>query len=296
MKLQRLLPHVFLLCLLIGHAYASHADEPKRTFQSMAEALEPDEVVPYLKVGERELHLHIFRPEGSDTTDALPAYVLIHGGGWRGGNAQRFYPYANSLVEHGYIGISVEYRLVKQGQKTTVFDCVKDTRAAIRYIRANAKKLGIDPKRIAVGGGSAGAHLAAGAALFDEYDHDGQDLSVSCRPDAIVLLFGVLDISPKGYGNKLIGEKWKSICPYQQIREGMPPTLVFHGDNDRVAPMLILEAFCKKLKDKSVPFELVLQKGGVHGHINNDMKLFDDAAERTRAFLAEHGFDNKASD
>lgn len=288
---KRGLSRLMACLLMLGAAGPAAADEPERTFKSMARALTPTEVIPYKRVGERELSLHLFRPEGSGTADRLPAYVLIHGGGWRNNNAQHFYPYANSLVDQGYVGISVEYRLVNAEQQTTVFDCVKDTRAAVRYLRANADRLGIDPGRIAVGGGSAGAHLAAGTALFDGYDHRDEDLAVSCRPDAIVLLFAVLDTSPKGYGNKLIGDNWQAICPRRQIRKGMPPTLIFHGDKDTAAPVPILESFCKRLEQAEVPYQLVLEKGGKHGHINNDMALFDDAAKRTAAFLASHGFD-----
>ena len=86
-----------------------------------------------------------------------------------------------------------------------MFDCVKDGRAAIRYIRANAKSMGIDPDRIAVGGGSAGGHVALGTALFNDFDHADEDLKVSCKPNALILLYAVLDTSKDGYGTAAIG-------------------------------------------------------------------------------------------
>jgi len=269
-------------------------DPPKRTFQTMIDALTPDEVVTYKNVGDTELKLHIFRPKGATKDTPRPAYVVIHGGGWRSNTAQRFYPYANSLVDHGFVGISVEYRLASKDKTkdnaTTVFDCVKDARAAVRYVRANAKQLGVDPDRIAVGGGSAGGHLALAAALFDGIDHEDEDLSVSCRPDALVLLFAVLDTSKEGYGHAFIGEDWKKLSPRHHIRPGMPPTILFHGDKDRVAPLPILNRFCKAMEENDVAYRLVLEQGGVHGYINNDMQLFDAAARQTHAFLLEHGF------
>ena len=258
---------------------------PARTFEWMQETLEPARIIPYRKEAGRELSLHVFQPDGFKAGDRRPAHVVIHGGGWRNGDPRRFYPYANSLVSEGYVGISVGYRLVGNPEGTTVFDCVKDARAAIRFVRANASDLGVDPNRITVGGGSAGAHLALGTALFDELDHADQDLSVPCRPDALVLLFAVLDTSPAGYGNQLIGEEWRSISPRHQIRAGMPPTLVFHGDKDRVASEAILNDFCERMRAKGNVCELVLEKGGVHGHINRDIDLFDDAARRTASFL-----------
>lgn len=291
----RLLAFVACLVLLISHAaIAEPQDPPKRTFGTMVESLKPTDIIPYKTVNDRELKLHIFKPEGWSADDKRPAHVVIHGGGWRSNNATRFYPYANSLVDQGYVGISVEYRLAgkaqKQGKPTTVFDCVKDARAAVRYIRANADELGIDPNRIAVAGGSAGAHLALSTALFDEIDHDDEDKKISCRPDALILYFAVLDTSKEGYGNAFIGPRWEELSPRHHIRKDMPPTLIFHGDRDGVAKMPILTDFCKRLKGNDVPYEFILEKGGVHGHLNADMKLFDAAITQTHDFLNQHGF------
>ena len=137
------------------------AIQEKRSFASLQESLQADRIVTYRTVGNRELSLHIFNPKDFESSGNAPAFVAIHGGGWTGGTPRRFYPYAHALVDKGYVGISVEYRLV--GQKgVTVFDCVKDGRAAIRYIRAHAGELGIDPARITVSGGSAGAVLFTG--------------------------------------------------------------------------------------------------------------------------------------
>lgn len=288
MKGKRL---VGLACLLAARAMDASGAEGAattarpRSFASMQEELQPSKVIPYKTVGDRTLTLHFFHPRDFRPSDRRPAYVVIHGGGWRGGTPRRFYPYANSLVSAGFVGVSVEYRLVSTRGGVTVFDCVKDARAAIRYIRAHAEALGIDPRRIAVGGGSAGGHVALGTALFDAVEHADEDLSVSCTPNALVLLFAVLDTSPKGYGNKVIGSEWRTISPLHQIRPGMPPTLIFHGDRDNVAPYPILTAFCERMRECGNICELVLERGGTHGHINADMSLFDDAANRTRAFL-----------
>lgn len=290
-----------ILCVLFAIAPAAIAEpkqqneQPKRTFDTMVKALTPDTIIPYKTVGERQLKLHLFKPKDWSADDQRPAHVVIHGGGWRNFSPKRFYPYANSLVDQGYVGISVEYRLAsrdaKQENATTVFDCVKDARAAVRYIRKHADELGIDPNRIAVGGGSAGAHLALSTALFDGIDHEDEDTKVSCRPDALILYFAVLDTSVEGYGNAFIGTRWKELSPRHHIRKGMPPTLIFHGDRDGVAKMSILSDFCKRLADNDVPHKLILEEGGVHGHLNRDMKLFDAAISQTTDFLNQHGFD-----
>ena len=294
---------ILVFCVLFASAHAAHAEPkhkeqpPKRTYETMVKALTPDAIIPYKTINDRQLKLHLFKPEGWSKDDQRPAHVVIHGGGWRANNATRFYPYANSLVDQGYVGISVEYRLASRNQKqdnaTTVFDCVKDARAAVRYIRAHADELGIDPNRIAVGGGSAGAHLALSTALFDEIDHADEDQKISCRPDALILYFAVLDTSKEGYGNAFIGPRWKELSPRHHIRKNMPPTLIFHGDNDSVAKMPILNDFVKRLKDNDVPHQLILEKGGTHGHLNSNMKLFDAAITQTQDFLNQHGFDKK---
>jgi acetyl esterase len=278
---------VILAILGLAAVTAQTAEPEKRNFASMQESLQPDKIVTYKTIGDRELTLHFFLPEGFDTSGKAPAFVAIHGGGWTSGMPRRFYPYADALVGKGYVGISVEYRLASQ-KGVTVFDCVKDGRAAIRYIRAHAAELGIDPGRIAVCGGSAGAHVAAGTALFDGIEHEGEDLDISCRPDVLVLYFPVIDTSEKGYGCRKIGENWETISPVDQVKPAAPPTLVFHGDADKTTPYAGSVLFTERMVKAGNVCELVTQPGGGHGHLNQDMALFDAAIARTAEFLAEH--------
>ncbi len=275
-----------VLLVLCSSAWAQ--DKEPNFFAAMQQKLQPSQVVTYKTIGTRELTIHVFHPEGFKSSDKRPAHVVIHGGGWRSGTPRRFYPYAQSLLAKGYVGISVEYRLVNKKKGTTVFDCVKDGRSAIRYIRKNAEALGIDPNRIALAGGSAGGHVALGTALFNKLDHADEDLSISCKPNALVLLFSVLDTSEKGYGNGVIGKEWEKISPLHQLGPAMPPVLVFHGDKDNVAPYPTLMKFCEKVKKHGNTCELVLEKGGVHGHLNSNKQLFLDAAKRTEAFLSQY--------
>ena len=93
----------------------------------------------------------------------------------------------------------------------TVFECVKDARAAMRYVRSHAPELGIDPDKIVFNGATAGGHLAAATAMFDGVDHADDDLTLSCRPDAMVLFSPVIDTSAVGYGQAKIGERWKEL-------------------------------------------------------------------------------------
>jgi acetyl esterase/lipase len=133
------------------------------------------------------------------------------------------------------VGISVEYRLYKAGTNVSVFECVKDVRSALRYVRAHSTELGIDPQKIVVSGASAGGHLAVATALF-AFDEAGEDTSISCAPNALVLLSPVIDTSKEGYGNSKIGERWQELSPTHQVRSGMPPTIIFHGTGDATTP------------------------------------------------------------
>jgi acetyl esterase len=259
----------------------------KRSFSSLQEMLKPDKVVTYKTVGGLDLTVHLFHPEGFKASGNWPAFVTIHGGGWTSGTPSRFYPYAHALSEKGYVGVSVEYRLVSP-KGVTVFDCVKDGRAAVRYVRAHARELGIDPNRIAVSGGSAGGHVAAGTAFFDGADHPDENLKLSCRPDALVLFFPVIDTSEKGYGQMKIGDEWKTISPVDQVKANSPPTLIFHGDADKVTPYAGALLFTKRMREAGNVCELVTQPGGVHGHTNFDMALFDSAVGQTAGFLSTH--------
>lgn len=272
--------------LVLCHSATAQVEQ--RSYASLEKSLQPDKIIPYKTIGERKLGLHVFLPEGFQKTDTRPVFVAIHGGGWTNGTPRRFYPYANALVDKGYVGISVEYRLVNAKMGATVFDCVKDGRSAIRYIRAHAKELGIDPNRIAVCGGSAGAHVALGTALFDGVDHTDEDLKVSCRPDVLVLYFPVIDTSAEGYGMTRIGEKWETLSPVHQVRVGVPPTLIFHGDADKTTPYAGATRFTELMLKAGNTCELVTHPGGGHGHINQNIKLFDDAMNRTAVFLKKH--------
>ncbi|MCL4194076.1 MAG: alpha/beta hydrolase [Thermoguttaceae bacterium] len=255
----------------------------------LAANLEPTRVVVYKSVGGRDLHLNIFEPEGHRATDRRACFLTIHGGGWTGLEPRRQYPFAAHFAGLGLVGISVEYRLAKPGGEPTVFDCVKDARSAMRYVRAHAAELGIDPQRIIANGGSAGGHLAAGTALFDGVDEIGEDTSVSCIPNAVVLYFPVIDTTPSGYGNSKIGPRWQELSPVHRVRPGVPPTIIFHGTGDTVTPFAGAKAFHDAMLKAGNRCQLVVTDGAVHGYLMRDRAEYEKALRQTEAFLASLG-------
>lgn len=277
--------HLFLAAISLAPSFAPTAEPPRDYIASRLATLEPDKVIVYKKIAGRELELRLFLPEGWAATDRRPCFHIIHGGGWAGMDPSRMYPFAADFAKrHGMVGISVPYRLYKPGS-TTVFDCVKDARSSVRYVRAHATELGIDPEKIVVSGASAGGHLAAATALFDEVNEDSDDLAVSCRPDALILLFPVIDTSKEGYGYEKIGERWQELSPVRHVRSGLPPTLTFHGTGDTVTPFAGAEAFHDAMLAAGNRSELDINEGGVHGYLMREESLYEDTIKKSADFL-----------
>ena len=150
----------------------------------------PTRTVVYKDIGGAKLELNIFEPEGHKATDKRPAIVFFFGGGWNGGSPSQFYPHCDYLAKRGMVAMSANYR-VKSRNKTTPFECVKDGKSAMRYIRSHAKELGVDPGRVAAGGGSAGGHVAATTGVVPGLEEKGEDTKISSRADALLLVGGV---------------------------------------------------------------------------------------------------------
>lgn len=301
----RMQPQAVLIILAVlgspAGLFAQTASKPaatalNRPLDAIAAKLEPSRIIAYKNVGDRPLHLHVFEPaQSSDesrnaSADRRPVFLAIHGGGWTGGNPRRFYPFAAHFAERGMVGISLEYRLLNRAVGTTVFDCVKDGRSAVRYLRSHADELGIDPRKIVVAGGSAGAHVAVGTALFKvdggiDVDEEGDGAAVSCLPNALVLYYPVIDTSAAGYGQQKIGARWRELSPVHNVRPNLPPCILFHGTGDTVTPFEGAKRFHDKMLQAENVCELVAHEGGRHGYFIFDLELFDDAMKRTENFL-----------
>jgi acetyl esterase/lipase len=256
-----------------------------RYADTLIPSIKPTRLVPYKRVGERELKLHVFLPSGWRASDRRPAFVAIHGGGWGGGDATRMYPFTDYFARQGLVAISIEYRLIKPGSGVTVFDCVQDGRSAIRYVRAHAAELGIDPARIIANGGSAGGHVAVATALFSAFDDPAEDRRVSAEPNALVLYYPVIDTSKEGYGNAKIGARWRELSPAHNVRPGLPPTIVFHGTGDATTPFKGAQLFVDEMHKAGNRIEFDVNQGGGHGYLLVTRALFEDTLAKTERFL-----------
>jgi acetyl esterase len=241
------------------------------------------------------LSLLVFAPSGTGAPPR-PAAVFIHGGGWAGGDANLFALHARYYASRGLVGISVGYRLAKtDGTGTTPFDCVADVKAAIRYIRAHATELGVDPHRLAVLGDSAGGHLAAAAALLPGLDAADDDRTVSARPDVLVLYNPVIDTTPPdGWNLAVWGEsvvaRAAELSPADHVGPDAPPTLVIHGTADTVVPVACSERFVAALTAAGTHARLEKLAGAGHAFIvpgYSDNATLQRSLALTDAFLRE---------
>ena len=112
-------------------------------FSAMAEEqITPDQIVTYKKVGGVELKLHVFKPGGHQASDKRPAVVFFFGGGWKGGTPKQFYEQSRFFAKHGMVAFAAEYR-VSNVHKTSPYECVKDGKSAIRWVREYASQWGV---------------------------------------------------------------------------------------------------------------------------------------------------------
>jgi len=254
---------------------------------SLLAARQPDRIVDYKSIGDVKLTLHIFNPPDHKSTDKRPAIVFFFGGGWVSGTPTHFYKQSEYLASRGMVAICADYR-TKNKYGTSPKECVKDGKSAIRWVREHAEQLGIDPDRLAAGGGSAGGHVAAATGTTKQLCEEGEDTSVSSRPNALVLFNPVFDNSPEGYGYERVREYWKDISPMHNIDGQTPPTTAFLGTKDKLIPVATAEKYRDLMNKAGVRCDLHLYKDQPHGFFNK-VKYYETVIEMDK-FLASLGY------
>jgi len=204
----------------------------------------------------------------------LPAVVWIHGGGWSSGkrDAAREISIGSTLARNGYVVMSVEYILSDKKQAvwpTNLWDC----KNALRWLRLNAERLGVNPDRIGVMGGSAGGHLAAMVALTtpaDGLDPAGPLAQVSCRVRCCVDFYGITDIGTY-HDVTMLGKTfaeapdlYRAASPVTYVRSNSPPVLILHGTADTTVSIRQSEAFDRVLTAAGADHHFEVIPGAVH--------------------------------
>ena len=259
-------------------AFASSALGQEKAGRRYPPDLPGAKVVTYKTVGDTKLNLWIYEPEGHKPEDKSPAIVFFFGGGWTGGSPQQFEQQCKHLAGRGMVAMTADYRVASRNQVKAV-SCVADAKSAVRYIRQNAARLGIDPSRIAAGGGSAGGHLAACTAALKGFDEAGEDASVSSVPNALALfnpavvlaaVDGIreLDAAKVSSFRDKMGTDPKELSPFHHVHRGMPPTIILHGKADSTVPYQTALLFAKAMTDAGNQCRLVGYEGQAHGFFN----------------------------
>ncbi len=219
------------------------------------------------------LRLDAFVPDGPGPH---PAVILVHGGGWTGGdkdggrNQGYMMPLHAPLTAAGFAWFSINYRLAPAHRHPAA---VEDVETAIRWVKAHAAEYRVDPRRLALSGESAGGHLVALAAVRAD---------ASTRVAAVAPIYGVFDLAAEAQRrqglipsfNKLLGRDvlddtmlklMHDASPIHFVRPGLPPFLLMHGDADQTVAYQQSLDMQARLRAAGVPCELITVKGGPHG-------------------------------
>ena len=234
--------------------------------------------VSYLAEGRTE-KLDLYLPT-DDGSARRPAVVIIHGGGWHGGDkgAGREQNIGNTLAAAGYVCASVNYRLsVKSDDLATRLRDIwprnlHDCKTAVRFLRQNADRYNIDAEHIGAIGGSAGGHLVAMMAVTepsDKLDPVKPYGDYSCRIQAVVPMYGVHDVThhARVKGNELSkadADLCRLASPVTYLTPDDPPALILHGTKDALVPVEQSEILHAKLQAANIPSELIVIEGAPH--------------------------------
>ena len=242
---------------------------------------------------------------GGTTEKPRPAILLIHGGGWHGGDkrAAREQNIGKNLAAAGYICASINYRLCKKTDSIAdrlreVWPAnLQDCRTAVRFLRMNAKTYSIDSEHIGAIGGSAGGHLAAMLAFANENDmkSEGPYAEFSSRIQAVVPMYGVHDVGAQARTKgDALSESDERLCrhasPITWISSDDPPALILHGTEDALVPLVQSEILHRRLAQAGVPSQLLIVDGAPHSfHLQPKqrdlrpavIKFFDKHLKRT---------------
>jgi len=254
----------------------------------------------YKRIGEIELKLYLFRPRDHSNTERRPAIVFFFGGGWQRGSPAQFEPQCKYLTDLGMVAITADYRVASR-HGIQADSCVADAKSAIRWLRKNSESLGIDASRIVASGGSAGGHLALSTALLPGFEEPGEDQSISSVPNALVLFNPGVMLAPvegKEWSRleelqERLGTDAESISPIHHVKEGLPPTIIFHGKADQIVPYWTVELFTVKMKQAGNVCTLLGYEGKGHGFFNyraGDGEAFTSTMKSTEEFLRHLGY------
>jgi len=258
---------------------AAGRDEPARTAPPKAAqskvTLEQD--IVYAKTGSSELKLDMARP--AEGTGLSAVVVVIHGGAWRAGNKSDVRSISSEFARRGYVAVAPQYRFCPQDPFPAQ---VHDVKAAVRWIKSNAKKYRIDPERVGAIGFSAGGHLALMLGLTGPSDGLEGDASAGApdsRVKAVVNYFGPTDLAAQDIPDvsKPLVKDFLGGSPQQKpdtaakaspltfVSKDDAPVLTFQGTKDPLVPYTQAIKLAEAMNAAGVPGRVELLVGAQHG-------------------------------
>ena len=273
---------VVLVVAAAGAAGFAQAPKTLRAPETTPLTLEGAETHVLRELKPDAVRLHVFKPKGWQADDRRPALVWFFGGGWTRGTPANAAGWARWAADLGFVGIAPDYR-VKERFGTSPLESVADGRAALRWVQDHAAELGVDPRRVVVGGNSAGGHVALWTAITHTPPGSNGTETPTFKPVALVLTSAVSDTSKaKGYTPARFGEHAEALSPVQQLDARMPAMLVFHGDADTTVPQRQSLALRDAMLATGNAVEFVNVPGGTH----NFGGELPEWKEKTRTLIA----------
>ena len=252
--------------------------------QNKIQQIKPEKIF-YKSTTEGELNLFVYKPSEFDIKKKYSCIVFFHGGGWNSGTPEQFQRQSRYFASRGMLAVSVEYR-IKNEHGTSPIQAMEDAKSAIRFIRSNAKLFSINPNRIATAGGSAGGHLAAVAGNIDLFDNSDEDLTISSKPNLLILYNPVIDFGARKW---LWINNASDASPIHNISKGSPPTIILTGTNDKIVPVESIMNYKKIMESVGSRCDVILYEGAEHAFFNRGDD-FIDTVFQTDIFLKSNGY------
>ena len=255
----------------------------------------------YKTIGNIDLPLYVFQNQQSQVHNKRPAIVFFFGGGWTGGSPVQFEKQCEHFSKRGMVAITVEYR-VSSRHAVKIDDCIEDAKSAMRWVRAHADELGIDPNRIAAAGGSAGGHLAACTSVIEKFDASSDDKAISAKPNALVLFNPALAIAwdermPEAVRaiaqQKMSGRSRapiQDVSPLTYASTEQPPCIMFFGTADRL--LQGAQLYQEDSTEAGNLCEIVTYDGKGHGFFNSG-EHYDLTLAAADTFFVDSGWLSK---
>ena len=278
----------FMVFLLAGFGVASPALANPAEQDTPPAEIVFEKNIEYSNPDGQHLQLNMARPKNAK--GPLPCVVCIHGGGFRAGKRDGYDGLIQNLARNGFAAVTVSYRLAPKYQFPAA---VHDTKAAVRWVRANAAKYGIDPDRIGVTGGSAGGHLAQFLGVTQGVaEFEGGNTNVSSHVKCVVNVYGPSDFT-KSYGKSVdaaevlplfLGGNLQTALPahirsspLNWVTPNAAPTLCIHGTEDKYVAHEQAVWMIDRLKASGVEAQLLTLQGAGHGFKGKDAESADQA-------------------